>query len=127
MTVRKFLLGALGPLAVGFACGGIKQDEIDCEEALSHLQGCCPDFVANEVQCESSQTTTDDGCNTVTTTTYPALSSAERSCILGEACGELVASGVCDRAQAARGYTTTTMTSPETTSSTGEQDTGVCP
>jgi len=128
MSLRKLIFGALAPLAVGIACGGIHQDEIDCEEAVSYLQQCCPGFDANAVGCQSSQTTTNDGCNTTTTTIYPALTPSEESCIRSESCEALVASGVCDRAQAAREYSvvTTAGDSSETTAN-GAEDPGVCP
>jgi hypothetical protein len=128
MSLRKLLFGVLAPLAVGLACGGIQQVEIDCEEAVAYLTTCCPGFDANALGCASSQNTTTDGCDTTTTTTYPALTSSEVSCIRGETCEALVASGVCARAQAAREYTVTTTTGDDAaTTSTGSEDPGVCP
>jgi hypothetical protein len=128
MTLRKLLFGAMAPLAVGVACGGIHQDELDCEEAVTRLATCCPGFDSNIVGCESSQTTTTDGCNSTTTTTYPALTSGEESCIRSEACGALVASGVCARAQAARQYVVVTTTGDsEGTTQDGAGERGVCP
>ena len=38
-------------LVVLFACGDMRQDELDCEEAVSHLQECCPSFDSSRIQC----------------------------------------------------------------------------
>jgi hypothetical protein len=90
------LVTAVG-LAVLFACGGpLRQDELDCEEAVSVLEGCCPDFAGSSVQCVET-----DSCNGAT---YPAISEDDSACIRRESCAELVSSGVCQRAQQAQPY-----------------------
>jgi hypothetical protein len=90
----------LTALAIGvlFACGdSLQQSELDCEEAVSVLIGCCPGFQAPQLQCVYD----DQGCNG---TTYPALSSDDSTCIRSESCASLVKSGVCARAQNAKSY-----------------------
>jgi hypothetical protein len=85
----RLALAALG-LSTLMADGGLREDEIDCEQAVAYLQQCCPEFSQNEtLQCEYS-----DGCGV----TQPALSIPESQCILGETCAQLVANGICTRA-----------------------------
>jgi hypothetical protein len=76
---------------VPLACGDMRQDELDCEEAVSHLQECCPSFDSSHIECLYVS-----GCET---STYPAISIAQSQCIRGESCATLVSSGVCTRAQ----------------------------
>ena len=81
-----------------FACGdGLRQDELDCEEAVSHLDECCPGFQAtSRIQCMYD----DQGCGNVT---EPAIPEDVSSCIRNESCEELAtAGGVCDRVTAAQ-------------------------
>ena len=79
-------------VAALLACGSIRQDEFLCENAVSHLQGCCPGFNAGAVECHF-----DNGC---LETTYPELDETQSNCILGESCATLRAAGVCDRVAA---------------------------
>lgn len=69
------------------ADGGLRQDEIECEEAVSYVQSCCPGFVSGTVACVH-----DTGCGVTTDT---ALSISESECILAESCDEIVATGLC--------------------------------
>jgi hypothetical protein len=75
-------------LSTLIAGGGLRQDELDCEQAVAHLKECCPDFVGATIACEFS-----DGCGT----TDPALSIDESHCILALECAALVKSGICDK------------------------------
>ena len=81
-------------LAIGmvFACGEIRQDEFICENAVSHLQECCPGFDPTRVACSY-----DTGCGI---TTFPELDSTQGQCILGDSCQALVTNGVCSRVAA---------------------------
>ncbi len=98
VRVPSSIVVGLG-IGVLFACGDpLRQDELDCEEAVSVLEGCCPGFYGSELQCVYSAPQT---CGP---TTYPALSEDAAACIRGESCSQLVSSGVCARAQAARAY-----------------------
>lgn len=99
VRITSSLVVGLG-IAVLFACGDpLRQDELDCEEAVSVLEGCCPGFQSSELQCVYQAP---QGCGP---TTYPAITEDESTCIRGESCSLLVSSGVCARAQQARAYT----------------------
>jgi len=85
----KLVIGILG-LSTLVADGGLTQDQLDCEEAVSYLQGCCPGFQASEtVACESDQ-----GCGS---STEPALSISDSQCIVSLSCSDLVSQGICAR------------------------------
>ena len=99
-------------IVLPLACGDMRQDELDCEEAVSHLLACCPGFTGSHIEC-----TYVAGC---TTTTYPAISYLQSQCIRGESCDTLVRSGVCDRAS---GYYP--VTTGDSDASTGPAT--VCP
>jgi hypothetical protein len=100
---------AVAAIALLFACGDMRQDELDCEEAVSHLQDCCPHFDSSKIDC-----TYTSACST----TYPAISIPQSACIRSQSCSQLVSAGVCGRAQSAwpvtdRG-TTSNESSPDT-------------
>lgn len=73
------------------SCGDMRQDELDCEEAVSHLASCCPGFDSSAIECFYVS-----GC---TSNEYPAISIPQSQCIRGEDCSRLVTTGVCSRAQ----------------------------
>ena len=81
-------------LVVGLmmACGDIRQDEFLCENAVGHLQQCCPGFNPGAIDCTYAP-----GC---TSTVYPELDATQSDCIMDQSCGALLASGVCDRVAA---------------------------
>lgn len=81
-------------LAIGMvlACGDIRQDEFICENAVSHLQECCPGFDPTRIVCSY-----DTGCGV---TTFPEIDATQGQCILGDSCQALVGNGVCDRVAA---------------------------
>lgn len=109
MHAPRALLITAG-IAVLFACGDpLQQNELDCEEAVSVLESCCPGFEGSQLQCVYDD---NQGCNG---TTYPALSTDDSSCIRDKSCATLVSSGVCARAQAARSYTLGGSSDPEET------------
>ena len=90
-TAWRWIRVAICALGVStlVADGGLRQDEIDCEEAISYLDGCCPGFQGGTVACVH-----DSGCGTVTDT---ALSIEESQCIVAESCDQIVSSGICAR------------------------------
>jgi hypothetical protein len=90
---------ALGVVLL-FACGSISQAELDCEEAVSVLVHCCPNFDSTQLLCISASS--DCGSRQ----TSPALSDDDSKLIRGESCETLVTSGECARAQRARSCTT---------------------
>lgn len=87
----RLAVGILG-LSTLVADGGLTQDQLDCEEAVSYLQGCCPGFRQNEtISCQ-----TEEGCGT---STEPALSISESQCIVSLSCSDVVNQGICARVQ----------------------------
>ncbi|MDB4945518.1 MAG: hypothetical protein JWP97_5052 [Labilithrix sp.] len=109
-----------------------RADVIACEDALARLVTCCPRFDAKPVRCEYLYES-DEGCGSTTTdSTAPALDEAESRCVRETGCDELVASGVCERAQAARAREThvTTEHADGATTTSGTPATAheqVCP
>lgn len=100
-----------------------RADVIECEDALSRLERCCPSFDSGPVLCNYYYDYS-SGCSTTTTdSTEPAITTAESSCIRDTACDALVANKVCERAQAARAYTRKTSTS-SSSSTSGSYGTG---
>lgn len=76
---------------LAFACGEIRPDEVECEEAVAHLTHCCPDVDPRGFNCEY-QTTCGD-------TLRPSFSIKTAQCIRNDTCEELAASGTCGRAK----------------------------
>jgi hypothetical protein len=75
------------------------KDELDCEEAVSYLQGCCPGFDGAQIEC----TDWPKGCNAghAEWDESPAITEEQSACIRAESCSTLIATGVCARAQKA--------------------------
>ena len=103
MARSAFTVGVL--MALVLACGGIRQDELSCEDAVGHLQQCCPGFTGSNLHCLY-----DPGCGGVPIglgdtgggggATLPDLDVDQSSCIRSESCSQLRSSGVCARAAA---------------------------
>ncbi|HEY8092061.1 MAG TPA: hypothetical protein VIF09_29570 [Polyangiaceae bacterium] len=96
-----------------FACADLREDELDCEEAVSVLEHCCSGFPSSNVSCVYES----EGCSTV----YPDIPLAESKCIRSESCESLVSSGVCARAAARAGEHATSS------GDAGDVGAGVCP
>ncbi|HEY3450198.1 MAG TPA: hypothetical protein VGK67_27840 [Myxococcales bacterium] len=90
---RNPVLIAVGLTALLALTCGIREDELRCEEAVAHLADCCPGFDPTQIDCYYST-----GCGTI----YPVIDIQESRCVSGMKCEDLVAAGVCSRAQAAR-------------------------
>ena len=75
------MLGLLTALLLG----ALPEDQLECEQAISHLRECCD--LQNADVCGS-------GCNPIT------LSLEESDCIRTQSCADLEAAGVCERVQA---------------------------
>jgi hypothetical protein len=85
---RTWWLG--GALALIFACGdALRQDELDCEEAVAHLKECCPNFPTYRVSCVYQS----NGCES----NGPDIDMAQSQCARDRSCSELVQAGVCER------------------------------
>jgi hypothetical protein len=91
-----------------------RADVIECEDALSRLEQCCPGFDPTPVLCNFYWDKS-TGCGSTTTESEePAFTRDESDCIREMSCDQLVTNKVCERGQAARAYernTTTTSSS----------------
>jgi len=81
-------------LFVLLGCAGIREDELACEDAVSHLQGCCSGFTGSNVDCTYEAGGCGEGA------VYPELDVRQSACIRGESCAQLRSTGVCARAAA---------------------------
>ena len=111
-----FVVGALLTLVI--ACGPGKEDDdqfredtLTCEEALAHLQECCPGFDPAAVACRY-YFSSDSGCGITTENKEePAFDLPESRCIRNKSCADLVGDKVCPRAQKAVQYIDRSTTS----------------
>jgi len=84
---RVLVIG--GVVALVLACGEIRDDEMQCEEAIARLDDCCPDIDTHRFVCIYSQ-----GCGGSQLT--PDFSTNGSKCIHDKSCEELQSSGSCD-------------------------------
>jgi hypothetical protein len=84
-TINRISPGRVGAIGIilFLLLGAFDEKNIECEEAIAHLQDCCDDLDARYV-CES-------GC---VGTTLPLK---ESNCIQDRTCSELISAGVCER------------------------------
>lgn len=78
------VLLAVLALAMLTHCDMLHSDQIACEEAVSHVHGCCASTPISQLHC----------ANTVTNTT-PDISESQSTCLRAMSCGQLEAAGVC--------------------------------
>ncbi len=133
--VRAFVTAALIVIARGASAStqndtnNFRPDVFACEEAVSQLASCCPGFNPKAIRCVHLDYE-DTGCDTATSYyETPAIDQIESACILHMSCDQLVANGVCTRAQAVkpeRGSTSYDMGS-ESSSSGQDKSPPVCP
>ncbi len=90
------MIGALS--FVCFACAlndnngtNFREDVLLCEEAVAHLEDCCPRLEVYPEACQYR----DDGCNNGRSV---ALDEPTSRCIRQTECVALVTKGICDRA-----------------------------
>lgn len=91
---HRHWLSLASPLLILFlvtGAGGLREDELACEEAAAHLQKCCPKFRPQSISCQY-----DTGCGS---TEYPSLSTDDSKCIQHKDCATLQAEGLCESAQ----------------------------
>jgi len=62
----------------------VREDELECEQAVAHLVSCCPGFDPSSVICEYQ------ACSV-----HPDLLLAESLCIVALDCGDVRARGLC--------------------------------
>jgi hypothetical protein len=90
------LVMSLFALAVSVRCSPVRESEIKCEEAVAHLDDCCP---GGGWLVEANCTFVDDeGCDEGH---EPGLTIAESDCVRARDCATLVNSGICNRAKRA--------------------------
>lgn len=76
-------------LIVGLSLGcGIRQDELRCEEAVAHLDHCCPNFPHDSISCQYM----DGLCENPY---YPDISVEQSECIIAKSCDAIRAAGLC--------------------------------
>jgi hypothetical protein len=84
---RRPRLGLAVLLALAFCEVGFRQDELDCEQAVSHLVSCCPQRAPSEFDCSYSA-----GCGQAT---YPQLNIEQSQCLEGMDCTTIQSAGWC--------------------------------
>lgn len=107
-----------GLITLLLACGDkeedsdqFREDTLTCEEALAHLQECCPNFDPMAVACRY-YFSSDSGCGTSEVNREePAFSLSESRCIRNKSCADLQGQNICPRAQKAVQYIDRTTTS----------------
>jgi hypothetical protein len=83
----RLSLPALALLSL-VASGGLREDEIDCEEAVAHLDECCPGFAkATSMSC-----TFGTGCEQ----SLPELTVDESRCVTAASCDEIRSRNLCE-------------------------------
>jgi len=82
---------------------------LSCEEAMSKLGRCCPDFTPTIYRCVDEESTF-SGCDggLYRSRTLPLLNESESHCIRELPCEALSQTKVCDRVKAAKERRTTT-------------------
>src|SRR5262249_34558314 len=90
-SLRRRWLRLIGVVAMCVpATQCLRNDEVDCEEAVKHMIDCCPGFDRGVVQCVY---------NDVCGVSYPDLTPDESTCILDASCNALVNDGICKSVQ----------------------------
>lgn len=82
------VFAAVVAVVLSFSCGDIRESEMLCEEAVSHLDECCPDIDPRRLNCVYQQ-----GCGTDLT---PVLTVNASECIRERSCEELKGQGICE-------------------------------
>lgn len=75
-------------VAVALSCGEIREDEMLCEEAVSHLEDCCPNIDPRRFNCVH-----DEGCGTQL---FPVLEPQAADCVRNASCRDLQNKQICD-------------------------------
>lgn len=99
-TLRAVLFVAPVLVALAASCNGMREDELQCEQAVLRLRECCPGFEPMAVSCYYDES---QDCNGNTTgRSYPAIQLDDARCIEQKSCTDLRSTGLCDSAQKAR-------------------------
>ena len=81
-------MGFAAVVAVVLSCGEIRESEMLCEEAVSHLDECCPEIDPRRLNCVHQ-----DGCGTEL---RPVFTTAASECVRERPCDTLRSAGICD-------------------------------
>jgi hypothetical protein len=90
-VVVALLMGATLTCNIGFVDDddeGFRVDVIGCEEAVAHLEACCPGYDGKRVRCNYNP----GACGT----TYPQIRESQSDCIRSQSCDAIQKSGSCD-------------------------------
>jgi hypothetical protein len=94
-----FILALIAGIALACSASGIHEDELDCEDAVGHLQQCCPGFTGQNIYCIHDAV---NGClaDGDDYAQVPDFTVAQSDCLRSESCSDLQSSGVCERVSA---------------------------
>ena len=73
----------------GFRPSAGTEREFECEQAVAHLQSCCPDFPVTKVECDFN-----GGCEA---NDHPLFEVATSQCLQNRSCSEITAADGCAR------------------------------
>ena len=80
----------------------MRADVVECEDAISRLQRCCPGFEGEPIVCRY-YFENNSGCTSQSTRReWPAISTSESRCIRETSCRDMIDRKICARAQEAR-------------------------
>ncbi len=89
-SFRRFpfaVVAGLVLLMTSQRASGLREDDLQCEEAVTHLNDCCPNFDLSKISCSYKS-----GCGS---TQYAELGIDDSVCIQNKECKELIAQGIC--------------------------------
>ncbi len=97
-----------GGVACTHANENFREDVIDCEDAVAHVEACCPGVAAPEQACVRYSSTESDDCgcdgengtSTHTESTWPVLDVDASKAIAAMTCQEMAANDGCARVRA---------------------------
>lgn len=92
VTHRRAALACVVWCGLSVRCGTLRQEELECEEAVARLYECCPSAPLSEVNC----TYEEGGCEGEPR--VPDIPVRQSRCVRTLSCLELTTQGVCDHA-----------------------------
>jgi hypothetical protein len=95
--LRAVLLVAPVLVALAASCNGMREDELQCEQAVMRLRECCPGFVPTAVNCYYDES--QDCSGNTTGHSYPAIRLEDSKCIEQTSCADLRRLDLCRKGQ----------------------------
>lgn len=87
----RLLLGAVASLGItGPSCGALTETQLHCEEAVAHLEECCPGFRSQDFACVKEEA---EGCSCGREADLDLATSKQ---LLDLECDELLAGNRCE-------------------------------